>query len=328
MNDNDLPMLAEIARAALPRFELAADLTISLINLSENATYRVDVEGVPAYALRVHRGGYHSRAAIQSELNWLMALREDGVVQTPLPVRGRDGEFIQLVASDRAEARHVVLSQWEQGREPDVAEDLSKSFAALGEVTARMHAHAKQWQRPEGFTRHIWTWETALGDEAPHWGRWRDGLGMDKAKADLFHHAAQLVKARLAQFGDSADDFGLSHCDLRLANLLVDGDKVKVLDFDDCGFSWFMYDAATPVSFYEHLPQVPGLIENWLEGYARVRALKQREIDEIPTFLMLRRLLLVAWIGSHRETELAQSMGVEYTAQTVDLARNYLKKCG
>jgi Ser/Thr protein kinase RdoA (MazF antagonist) len=35
---------------------------------------------------------------------------------------------------------------------------------------------------------------------------------------------------------------------------------VKVIDFDDCGFGWYMYDAATPVSS-RHEPQVPALIE-------------------------------------------------------------------
>ncbi len=41
---------------------------------------------------------------------------------------------------------------------------------------------------------------------------------------------------------------------------------------------------------------------------------------------MLRRLLLVAWIGSHSATDLAQDMGVPYTNDTVALAENYLGK--
>ena len=83
-----------------------------------------------------------------------------------------------------------------------------------------------------------------------------------------------------------------------------------------------------PVSFYEHLPEVPDLIQHWLAGYRRIIDLPQADEDEIPTFVMLRRLLLVAWIGSHSETDLAQSMGHEYTSQTVDLCRTYLSKFG
>ena len=43
---------------------------------------------------------------------------------------------------------------------------------------------------------------------------------------------------------------------------------------------------------------------------------------------MLRRLLLVAWIGSHSETELAQEMGVGYTDGTVGLCEDYLRRMG
>ena len=44
----------------------------SLMNLSENATYRIDdPRSGRRWALRVHRDGYHSKNAIASELAWL-----------------------------------------------------------------------------------------------------------------------------------------------------------------------------------------------------------------------------------------------------------------
>jgi Ser/Thr protein kinase RdoA (MazF antagonist) len=103
---------------------------------------------------------------------------------------------------------------------------------------------------------------------------------------------------------------------------------VKVIDFDDCGFSWFLYDAATPVSFYEHDPKVPALIAAWTRGYRSEAPLSPEDEAEIPTFIMLRRLLLVAWIGSHSETDLAQSMGVAYTEGTTGLCESYLGRFG
>ncbi len=44
----------------------------------------------------------------------------------------------------------------------------------------------------------------------------------------------------------------------------------------------------------------------------------------VPTFVMLRRLLLVAWLGSHPQTELAREMGVQYSADTVALREGNL----
>jgi Ser/Thr protein kinase RdoA (MazF antagonist) len=315
--------LQQIAEKAVSHYALPADVSVAMINLSENATYRVQSGDGRKWALRVHRQGYHSKAAIASELAWLTDLRAQDVVVTPQPVKGSNGQIIQEVSG-----RYVVLSDWETGTEPGIGQDLAKPFEILGEVTARMHRHARMWKRPGFFTRFTWDFETSLGEVKPHWGRWRDGMGVDVAKEKLFARTVGLIGGRLAGYGKGNERFGLVHCDLRLANLLIDNGSVKVIDFDDCGFGWYMYDAATPVSFYEHEPQVPALIEAWKAGYRKVLALSKEDEQEIPTFIMLRRLLLVAWIGSHAETDLAKSMGLAYTEGTVGLCETYLGQYG
>ena len=117
------------------------------------------------------------------------------------------------------------------------------------------------------------------------------------------------IERRLQRYGQGADRFGLIHADLRLANLLLEGPTTKVIDFDDCGFGWYLYDLGAALSFIEHRPDVPELVDAWVRGYRRVAPLAAADEAEIPTFILLRRLLLVAWIGSHAETDLAQSMG-------------------
>ena len=84
------------------------------------------------------------------------------------------------------EARFVVLFAWEDGSEPAIGDELTQAFETLGETAARMHIHARQWRRPEGFTRLTWDFESALGDERPHWGQWRRGIGMDPESEALF----------------------------------------------------------------------------------------------------------------------------------------------
>ena len=317
--------LSSLARAALARWDVPEDSTLSLINVSENTTFRIDdVANGRRWALRVHRDGYHSRDAIASELAWAMALRADGAAVTPNPLPGHDGERIQSVAHPGLpRARNVVLFDWETGHEPPES-DLA-GFAMLGETAARMHEHVSRWPHPAWFQRHTWDFSTSLGDR-PHWGFWRDGMGITPAIEAEFAATDALIEKRLCAFGTGPARFGLVHGDMRLANLLVDNGRVKVIDFDDCGFSWFLYDCATTVSFFEHKPEVPKLLNAWVEGYRRVRGLCGQDEAEIPTFVMLRRLLLVAWIGSHSETDLARSMGVEFTNGTVALCQNYRRQ--
>ena len=42
---------------------------------------------------------------------------------------------------------------------------------------------------------------------------------------------------------------GLIHADFSLANLLIHKGDLRVIDFDDCGLGWFLYDAVTSVFF-------------------------------------------------------------------------------
>jgi Ser/Thr protein kinase RdoA (MazF antagonist) len=318
--------LQSVAERAVSRFGLPQDVTVKLINVSENATYKIeDASSGRKWALRVHRDGYHSKTAIASELVWLAALEDYGVT-VPTPVTALDGEFIQTLAVEGlTNPRNVVLFLWKNGTEPartDVA-----SFELLGETAARMHAHIRSWQRPAWFERHTWNFETSLGDR-PHWGRWQDGMGMTSEATEAISAAVDLIRDRLEAFGKSPDRFNLVHGDMRLANLLMEGNDVKVIDFDDCGFSWLLYDCATTVSFFEQAPEVPELLKAWVRGYRRVGALSPEEEAEIETFVMLRRLLLIAWIGSHSETELAQSMGVAYTQESIPLCERYLSRFG
>ena len=317
----------QLAEQALGLYDLPRYASLHLVSISENEIYRVEAPSGGRWALRVQRAGYQSKSSLASEMAWLAALRRDGVVATQIPVAGINGEWVQAARWSEGDPRNVVLFEWENGGHPRIEGDLRQCFRSLGAITAKMHVHSRTWQRPDGFDRFTWDFETALG-EAPRWGRWRDALGMNAGRLDLFGRTADLIRDRLASYGSGPDRFGLAHCDLRLDNLLVDKGEIKVIDFDDCGFSWYMYDAATALSFYEHLPQVPSLIESWLEGYRTVSAVSRAEEEEIPTFVMLRRLLLVAWVGSHAETAIAGSLGASYTEQTVALCSAYLRRFG
>lgn len=316
--------LEELARRALRHYDVAAGATLTLLNISENATYAVDdPQTGRRTVLRLHRRGYHNRAAISSELSWLDALRNEAGVRTPRVIPDRGGHRLLALAEDDAdEPRYAVLFEWLPGTEPP-EHRLTQSFVELGEITARMHEHVVSWRRPAGFTRFAWDYDGAFGEQA-RWGRWQEGIAVGPAEREVLDRLDETLRRRLARYGVDPHRYGLVHADLRLANLLVDGDRTYVIDFDDCGWSWLLYDLGAALSFIEDDPRVPELVDSWLRGYRRVRPLPADDEAEIPTFVMMRRLLLVAWIGSHAGTELAQSMGAEYTRGSCHLAENYL----
>ena len=287
---------------------------MSVLNLSENATFALsDPDDGRELVLRVHRVGYSSPEEIRSELAWIEALSRERVVETAAPIAGADGQLLQtLVSSSNAPPRHAVAFSRLPGAAPDPARDTAYWFDRLGEVTARMHRHSRSWPLPSGFRRKRWDLPSMVGPQA-FWGSWRDSIGLTSAGSGVIEAALQLIDQRLARYGTDSDRFGLVHADLHLANLLVHDAKLRIIDFDDCGFSWFMYDFATAVSFIEHQPNLPELLAAWVAGYRRVAPLSDVEIAEIPTFVVLRRILLSAWFASHSEVPMAQQMGGSYT---------------
>ena len=327
--DEQLEAIRLAAAAALRRYDLPAGATVTLINHSENATYRIDdPAGGGKWALRVHREDYHTRRGIESELEWMRALRDDADVHTPVPIAGRDGEPIQAVADARLpRPRYCVLFEWIDGVEPDEDGDLLGPFEQLGEVTARTHRHSRGWTRPANFERLVWDFETTLGGK-PNWGPWRAAPGLDENSIELFGRMGRAIARRLEGFGKDALRYGLIHADFRLANLMICEGDTRVIDFDDCGSGWYLYDLATALSFMEERPDVPDLVAAWLKGYRRVIPVSVDEEEEIPTFLMLRRMLILAWMGSHAETDLAKELGVPYTETSRGLAEEYLAKFG
>lgn len=320
-----LDRVTDVARCALACYDVAPDSEVHLLAVSENATFRVD-DGAAgrSLVLRVSRLGYHTRDEIASELAWLDALRQHAGIRTAGVVRGRAGEQLVTVSDATGHARACVMFEFLPGAPPE-DDRLVESFEHLGEITALLHRHAREWTPPPGFTRFPWDYDAAFGAEA-RWGRWQDGLGVGRAEREVLGRLDRALRRRLRAYGNDRSRFGLVHADLRLANLLVSDGQVAVIDFDDCGHSWFLYDLGAALSFIEHRPQVPVLIDAWLKGYRRVAALPAADEAEIPTFVLFRRLLLIAWIGSHRGVEFARSLGAAYTADSCALAEDYLSR--
>ncbi|QBJ96630.1 aminoglycoside phosphotransferase [Rhodococcus sp. ABRD24] len=316
-----------VAERALAEYTFSAGTRCRMINLSENATYLIEDPATNGGGiLRVHREGYHSVAAVESELTWLEALRADGAVDAPAVIPARDGRRVVTVQLE-GRTRHVVLFETMGGLEPDENGLTPADFETLGAVTARLHKHSKRWSPPAGFTRFTWDWEHCLGSD-PRWGRWEDAGGVGPAEIDLLRPAVALLRERLEGYGQESDRFGLIHADLRLANLLVEPSRVNVIDFDDCGFGWFLYDFGTAVSFMEHDPALGQWQAAWLAGYRSEAELAAEDEAMLPTFVLLRRMLLLAWMGSHAHSRESRTKSASFAVGTCDLAERYLRSGG
>ena len=301
--------------AAAAKFGLRPTATPALLSHRENAVFRIDdaATGQP-YVLRVHRPGYQNQRSIRSELAWMEALNQHGV-HTPSALAGLDGDPVQAVAIDAIPmAFDCDVLHWIEGVPPGDT-DLAETYRLVGSINARMHDHAQTWTPPHDFERQVWDEDGLVGVD-PLWGRFGDLEALDDGQRALLGEARDKARQRLMAFGKTLDRYGLIHADVLPDNILVAADGPMVIDFDDCGFGWFLYDYATCVSFHEGEDSFDTVHNAWVEGYRSVAPLPGDILDETLTFRFIRYIVVLGWLHGRRDSPFA----ADYTPFAVDMA--------
>ncbi|MFC2966982.1 phosphotransferase enzyme family protein [Acidimangrovimonas pyrenivorans] len=274
-----------------------AEVPPRLIKDRENAVYEVVLAGGRRAALRLHRAGYQTAAAIRSELDWTRALAAAGL-SVPEPVPTLSGVLVHEPEQGRA----ASVVGWVEGTPLGEAfTPLSGSvpaqiarFRAIGRLLAEMHNATDAVQLPAGFTRPRWDIEGLLGDR-PFWGRFWQNPALTGDERALLQQARAAARQVLEDFRARGGDYGLIHGDLMRENLLLDGDRISLIDFDDSGFGFRLYDLGTLMIQNLDEPAFPELQAAALAGYRAARPLDAQDAALLPMFTMLRCLASCGW---------------------------------
>ncbi|WP_447725855.1 phosphotransferase enzyme family protein [Sphingomonas koreensis] len=322
--------LTMLAKAALSRWDGEFGEP-QLVKYRENAVFSVRRSDGTRVALRVHRHAYHSDAALQSELYWMRELSRAGIEVPPI-IPASDGSlFLHVGASGVPEPRQVDMLGWLSGTPIGSAEGGlalgQKASEALyqdaGRLAASLHNHSTAMELPASFTRHSWCDEGLLSDK-PLWGRFWDLHFLSPQERSLLLKARERALAELAALGKPADRFGMIHADFVPENLLNDAGRIQLIDFDDSGFGWHMFDLATALYFIVDEANYASLRDALFAGYRTVRPLADADERMLALFLFLRGTTYLGWVQTRPETQTAKELGPLLAERTCRLAAAYL----
>lgn len=292
------------------------DAQHSFVAGRENRVYRVET-AAGTYALRLKRPGYRGFDALQSELDWLAGMAQAGLcVPTPKPTLSGD-----LIAEHNGQFADLVTwlsgTPMGQSRVPLTLPDAPATFHMLGQTMAQLHSDCDAWTPPTGFTRGHWDAEGLLGD-SPLWGRFWDNPTLDADTRALFLTFRD--EARIAL--EVLDlDYGLIHADLVRENVLLKGDRLQLIDFDDGGFGFRLFDIATTLLKNRMEPDYPALKSALIAGYHSIRPL---DLSALDLFLALRAVTYVGWITPRMAEEGAPARNIRFIAEAKTLCTAYL----
>jgi len=327
--DEQVERLSRLASRALLDWDLASP-RLALLKYRENAVFAVTATDGTRAVLRVHRPRYRSDEEIRSEVAWMRALDAAGI-PTPAVIDTRAGDVFTTVAVDGVpEARHCDLMAWVDGQPPGTLETgvvgagdaVRALYRAVGELAARMHTHAASWKRREPFCRPSWDVETLVGDH-PTFGRFWELDALTDVQRPIVLAARDRVRERLAKLGP-AD--ALIHGDLVPDNILVDGARTRVIDFDDCGWSWVAFELATSIFSLQISGRLEVGLDGYLAGYRGVRPFPEHELAWLPDLLVARGLSYLGWPVGRPEIHSMRPLLPFLAASITDLCRSYLAR--
>lgn len=307
-------LAADTLNSALPMWDIKVT-DMQVIKVRENAVFRMTLDDGTKLAARVHRPGYHSNEALASEFSWLLDLQASGV-HTVRPLLSKNGNPFECVyCAKTGTTRQVDLLHWIEGESLGSVEDgvgdtataVRAAYLKIGQTAALVHAHGQTWVRPKHFKRPRWDLEGLLGAN-PHWGRFWELDKLNEAQRSKLLKLREYLTDELSRIGESAEDFGLIHADLVPENILVSGSCSSVIDFDDCGHGWYLFDLATPL-----LLEIGGrweatAREALIDGYRRHRELTDQSLAMLPTFVALRATTYLGWLHTRAGSTVAESM--------------------
>lgn len=276
-------------QAALAAWGLE-DCPVTLIAARENTVFRVETPSGPR-VLRLHRKGYRSREELTSELDWMAELSRQGVhVPKPLSTLAGDrcvevvGQLVDMLTF--LDGRPLMASgQWHPEADP------VRVAGQIGQALAQLHHLSDRWRLPAGFTRPSWDAAGLIGD-TPLWDRFWENPSLTPAQAKLFRTFRDRAAHDLAVLGPDLD-YGLIHADAVPENVMLSGDEVFLIDFDDGGFGFRLFDLATSANRLGRHDASGQASLSFLQGYLKARPL---DLAALPLFRALRAMTYVGWV--------------------------------
>ena len=268
-----------------------------LIAARENHVFRIDTEK-KSFAMRMHREGYRTNDELWSELQWMHAVADNGLL-VPAPIKSVSGEYLNTIDEIQVDVlTWLTGNPMGKSKQALLSPNRTELFYNLGSEMARLHSASDNWPRPHGFIRCSWDRDGLVGD-APVWGRFWDNPSLSSEDRSLFKLVRRQANEMLKEVEDS-QDYGLIHADLVRENIMIDGTQLQFIDFDDSGFGFRLFELATTLLANRYEQDYPTLRIALIHGYRSQRAINT---DFLDLFIVLRAMTYVGWIMTRMDEE-------------------------
>ena len=286
--------LRQMALHALTQYALNVS-RVRLITNDMNGIFRVDTMDGRKFVLRVTlpEGG-HTLDHVSAEMDWLAGLSRETDLSVPEPLPAKNGDLVVEAAADGIpEPRLCAVFSWVPGK--DLADDLSPdTMAKLGELMARLHQHASNYQPPQPlallkfdrvfpFPEPVVLFEDAYAELFP------------PERRAIYEQAIAWAQESIDRLKASGEPMRTLHGDLHQWNIRISRGVLSPIDFEDLMLGWPVQDIATSL-YYLLGDSYAALRQAFQAGYTRITPWPERFPGEIDSFIAARGIGLANFV--------------------------------
>lgn len=256
-----------------------------------NQVYQIT--GDTNFILRIASSLHRSKEETLSEIDFLLYLKEKGISLSS-PIMGLDGEYVYEISNGN---ERYIISAFEIAKGNDFrtrGDDNNTRLIEVGCMLGKLHKYSKLYKPHKIGLRRQW-------NESQH---------LLKA-GNLFKTNYPELKVKFDKFifemnnqPKDNDSYGLIHGDFLFSNYFFDDNNITIIDFDECEYSWFVYDIAVCMYYYllggnpseleTKIEEAESILFNLLTGYIEENSIDIRWIKSIDLFFRMREFVLLS----------------------------------
>ena len=244
-------------------------ISVEFLAKCRNLIYKANCKKY-SFVLRLIKKTNKDKVQIESELTFQNYLFQNGAdVVRPLP--SCFGDYCISFHDEGKDMQYWVSAfEYAAGKDWDERNDNNeKTFQLIGKTLGKIHRLSKEY---------------------------------DPNLYEAFVDHMEVMNS----FEKNVQTFGLTHGDYLMSNYLIEDNKIKVIDFDECEYSWYAMDLAicmrcyligsSPESVSDKISEAEMMHYNILKGYSTENIINEQMVYGLNAFIKVRDFIELSQI--------------------------------
>ena len=182
------------------------------------------------------------------------------------------------------EKHACTIQQWVAGRQNNRQEINQEQARHVGTLIARLHQAGRAFGKRKGFVRPRWDLDGLRGGALnikPELVR----TSLSSEQCEILDIVADEVHAVMLHLGEDKDAVGLIQGNPQAQHMHFGENDVVAVDFDLCGWGYYMYDLAIFMHDLKERPDFSLLKGALIEGYRSIHPLPEEQLRQLNKFM-------------------------------------------